>query len=103
MIMDSTRAQKLIGHYQSGLLSAREVATDLLFELVSAPEVDTRFLSSIESLPDEVELEFHRLLREIQGADYRWIPPLIAAPTAPRPAPTEYSVKLRQICALLHV
>jgi hypothetical protein len=99
--MDSVRTHKMIARYESGLLSASEVAIDLLYELVCATEIDIRFLSSLESLPNEVMQELFRLIREIREADFRWIPPLLRAPASLHPDATEYSAKLRQVIAFM--
>lgn len=99
--MDAKRTHKMIGRYHSGLLSALEVATDLLHEMVSSSEIDITFLSSLQSLPDEVNQEFFQLLEAIREADYRWVPPLLTAPGDLRPDPTEHSAKLREIIAFL--
>ena len=98
--MDAKRTQKMIGHYESGLLSALEVATHLLCELVFAPEIDTGFLSSLPSLPNEVRQEFLDMLREIREANYRWKPPLLTSSRNPLSDGTEYSAKLRQVIAM---
>ncbi len=98
--MDAKRTQKMIGRYESGLLSSLEVANDLLCELVFAPEIDTGFPSSLPSLPNEVRQEFLRILGEIREADYRWKPPLLTSSTNPLSDGTEYSARLRRVIAL---
>jgi hypothetical protein len=85
--------------YKSGLLSAREVANDLLFESVRALEIDSEILLSINSMPEDVRGEFSYVLQGIREADFRWIPPLLGV-QAERD-PNEYSNKLRQVCAFL--
>jgi hypothetical protein len=99
--MNPAWTAKLITHFESGIITAIEVAADLLCGLVFAPEIDTTFLSSLESLPDEVRHEFFDLMRNIREADFRWTPPLLRSPFAPRLDPTEHSAKLRQVYALL--
>ncbi len=98
--MDAKKKAKMIGRYESGLLSALEVATDLLCELVFAPEIDAGFLSSLPSLPNEVRQAFLGILREIREADYRWKPPLLTASKNPFSDGTEYSAKLRRVIAM---
>lgn len=98
--MNSAKIKKTVSYYESGLLSAAEVANSLLYDLVSEPEIDTDFLSSIDSLPAGVIQKFRSLLLRIEGNDFRWTPFLLTSSNAPAD-PTVYSAKLRQICALL--
>jgi hypothetical protein len=98
--MDPKELAKRISLYESGLISAPEWANSLLLDLVSAPEFDTAFVSSLDSLPREVGQAFRSLLARIEEANFRWTPFLLTSSTDPRD-PTEYSTQLRQVCALL--
>jgi hypothetical protein len=98
--MNPAKTTKAITLYESGLVSAAEVANSLLYDLLSETGIDTAFLSSVESLPDEVRSEFFHLLRTIQEADFHWKPFVLRAPTVPSDS-AQHSVKLRQICDLL--
>jgi hypothetical protein len=98
--VDTKKIAKWTSLHQSGLLSAREWANSLLYDLVSAPELDTAFVSSLDSLPHEVGQELRNLLARIEAADFRWTPFFLTS-SATRPHPTEYSAQLRQIWALL--
>jgi hypothetical protein len=86
--------------FGSGLLTAPEWANSLLYDLVSAPELDTTSVSVLDSLPREVGQEFRRLMARIEEADFHWTPFLLTSPMAPRD-PTEYSDRLRRVSALL--
>jgi hypothetical protein len=97
--MNPTKTARSINRYESGLLSASEVANSLLYDLLSEPELDTAFLSSIGLLPDEVKRVFFGLLRRIQDAGFHWTPFLLTASSDPSDS-AEQSAKLRQICAL---
>jgi hypothetical protein len=98
--MDPGKIAKMTSRYRSGIFTSREWANSLLYDLVSAPELDTAFISSLDSLPHEVGREFRRLLARIEEADFRWTPFFLTSSTAPRD-PTEYSARLRQVSALL--
>ena len=98
--MDTKEIAKRNSRYQSGLLSAREWANSLLYDLVSAPEVDTAFGSTLDSLPQEVRQEFRSLLARIEEADFHWTPFFLTSSTAPSD-PTKYSAQLRQVSAML--
>jgi hypothetical protein len=98
--MNPRKTTKIIARYESGLVSAAEVANSLLYDLLAEPSIDTAFLSSIDSLPDEVRHEFIRLLRTIREADFHWAPFLLTARGVP-PDSAEHCEKLRQVCALL--
>ena len=98
--MDPKRLARWTSLYESGVLTAPEWANSVLYELVSAPELDTDFLSSLDSLPHAVPQEFRRLLATIAEADFHWTPFLLTSSTAPRD-PTEYSAQLRRVSALL--
>ena len=98
--MNQAKTTKLVTRYESGMLSAAEVANSLLYDLLSEPGIDKAFLSSIESLPDEVRREFLRLLQTIREADFHWTPFLLTAPATPSNSSAS-SAKLREICALL--
>jgi hypothetical protein len=98
--MNPIKTAKLITRSESGLLSAAEVANSLLYDLVSEPELDTAFLSSIASLPDGVRQELFSLLRRIREADFHWNPFLLRTPPAPSDS-TERSAQLRRVCAML--
>ena len=81
--MNAAKTSKIVGRYESGLLAAAEVASSLLYDLICESELDTGFLSSVESLPDEVRREFICLLRRIQQEDYRWTPLLLTSARVP--------------------
>ena len=98
--MDTKTIAKRNSLYESGLLSAREWANSLLYDLVSAPELDTAFVSSLDSLPHEVGQEFRSLLARLEEADFHWTPFFLTSSTAPSD-PTRYSARLRQVRALL--
>jgi hypothetical protein len=98
--MDTKMIAKRTSLDESGLLSAREWANSLLYDLVSAPELDTAFVSSLDLLPHEVGQEFPSLLARIEEADFHWTPSFLTSSTAPSD-PTKSSAQLRQICALL--
>jgi hypothetical protein len=98
--MDTQQIAKRISRYESGLLSAQEWANSVLYDLVSAPEVDPAFVSLLDSLPLELSQEFRRLLTRIEEADFQWTPFFLTSSTAPSD-PTEYSAQLRQVSALL--
>lgn len=98
--MDPGKIAKMTSRYRSGIFTAREWANSLLYDLVSASELDTAFVSSIDSLPTEVAQEFRHLLAEIQEADFHWTPFFMTSSTAPRD-PAEYSARLRRVSALL--
>src|SRR5713226_2275116 len=98
--MNPTKTARMFARYESRLLTAPEVANSLLYDLVSEPELDTAFLSSVESLPEEVRLEFLGLLQRIKEANFHWTPFLISPPNTSADS-MEYSAKLRQVCATL--
>jgi hypothetical protein len=98
--MNPGKTGKIISRYESGLLSAAEVATSLLYDLLSESGIDSAFLASVDSLPDEVRHEFFHLLRSIQEADFHWAPFLLATSMVP-PNSAEHPEKLRQIWAIL--
>ena len=97
--MNPTKTARIINRYETGLLSASEVANSLLYDLLSEPELDTAFLDSIESLPDEVKRVFFGLLRMIQNAGFRWTPFLLAD-SSDHCDSAQHAAKLRRICAL---
>lgn len=99
--MDSARTNKLVSRYESGLVTAVEVANTLLHDLVLEADIDTRFFSSIDSLPEEVVQAFDDLLRRIEENGFQWAPFVLRSIPVPVD-PTAYSPKLRRICALLH-
>jgi hypothetical protein len=98
--MDPEKIAKMASRYRSAIFTSREWANSLLYDLVSAPELDTAFVSSIDSLPPEVAQEFRHLLARIQEADFHWTPFFLNSSTVPRD-PTEYSAQLRRVSALL--
>jgi hypothetical protein len=98
--MDTKKFAKLTALYESGLISAKEWANFLLYDLVSASELDTACVSSLDSLPQGVGQEFRRLVARIAGADFHWTPFFLTSSTAPSD-PTEYSARLRLVWALL--
>jgi hypothetical protein len=99
--MDPARRAKLITRHESGLVTAAEAANSLLYDFLTEPGCDTAFVSSVQSLPDEVRHELVCLLRTIEEADYQWTPFLLPAPTIPFES-AEHSAKLQRVCALLH-
>jgi hypothetical protein len=102
MLMKARSIAKFTSLYERGLLSAVEMANALLFQLVSEPELDVAFLSSVDSLPQGVATALRALLRRIMDDDYRWSPFLLtSAPVAPNAA--DMSAKLRRICGLLRL
>ena len=98
--MDQRKVAKMTARFESGLLTATEVANSLLFSLVSEPELDTAFLSAINSLPNAVTSELRQLLEKIERADFQWSPRLLTSEPAPSD-PNRYSARLRQICDLV--
>ena len=82
------------------MLSATEVANQLIDDLVTSSEIDPGFVLVVGTLPEEISQEFYRLMRAIEEADFEWVPPRIGLNTN-QPDPSEYSEKLRQISALL--
>lgn len=98
--MDARRMAKFTSLHESELVSAREWANSLLHDLVSAPELDTAFVLSLDSLPHEVGREFRGLLTRIEEADFHWTPFFLTSSTALRD-PTESSAQLRRVRALL--
>lgn len=98
--MDEKMLAKRLARYESGVITAPELANALLHELVSRPEVDTTSLSFLDSLPHEVGQEFRRLMARIEAAEFRWTPFFLTSSTAPRD-PTEFSDRLRRVSDLL--
>jgi len=98
--MNPAKISKITSRYESGLLSACEVANSLLYDLLSEPELDTAFLSSMDSLPESVRQEFRCLLQRIEKDNFRWTPFLLTIPAIP-PDSAAHSAKLRRVCALL--
>jgi hypothetical protein len=98
--MDTKTIAKRTSLYESGLISAREWANSLLYDLVSAPELDTAFVSLLDSLPQEVGQVFRSLLARIEEADFHWTPFILTSSTAPSD-PTKYSAQLRLVHTLL--
>jgi hypothetical protein len=98
--MEPRKFAKTISRYESGLLSAREVANSLLHDLITEQELDTAFVSSVDSLPQDVSREFRSLLEKIEEADFHWTPLFLTSSPVPSD-PTEYSAQLRQVCGLL--
>lgn len=98
--MDEKELAKRLSRYESGVITAPEWANALLYDWVSAPELDNAFVSSLDSLPHEVGQELRRLLARIEEADFRWTPFFLTSSTAPRD-PTKYSDRLRRVSALL--
>lgn len=98
--MNSGKTARIIARYESGLLSASEVANSLLHDLSSEPELDTAFLATIELLPDAVKRALFELLRRIQDAGFHWTPFLLTSFSSFSDS-AEQSEKLRRICALL--
>jgi hypothetical protein len=98
--MDPIKTERITSRYESGLLSAGEVANSILHDLLSEPELDTAFLSSMNSLPEGIVQEFRRLLERIENDDFRWTPFLLASPK-PTTDSEIHSAKLRRVCDLL--
>lgn len=98
--MNPIKVSRITSRYESGLLSAGEVANSLLYDLLSEPELDTAFLSSMDSLPESVGQEFRCLLQRIEKDDFRWTPFLLTIPSIPADS-VAHSDKLRRVCALL--
>src|SRR4029077_15888021 len=98
--MNQARVSKTISLYESGLLSAAEVANDLLYRLLSEPELDLSFLSSLESLPDDVTRRFVDLLGGIRDGGYHWIS-LRYSSDPDRSEPADYPAKLRRVCSFV--
>jgi hypothetical protein len=98
--MNQAKVAKMISRYESGLVSAAEVANWLLGNLLDETELDLSFLSSIGSLPDEVRRRFVDLLGEIRDAGYHWIPFLITS-IPDRSEPADYPEKLRRVCSFV--
>ncbi|MGC1718515.1 MAG: hypothetical protein WA746_05975 [Isosphaeraceae bacterium] len=98
--MNPTKISKITSRHESELLSAGEVANSLLYDLLSEPELDTAFLSSMDSLPESVRQEFSCLLQRIEKDNFRWTPFLLTIPAIPADSAAR-SAKLRRVCALL--
>jgi hypothetical protein len=98
--MNQATVAKMISRYESGVVTAAEVANWLLGNLLDETELDLPFLSSIGSLPDEVRQRFVDLLGEIREAGYHWSPFLITADPN-RNELADYPQKLRQVCSLV--
>ncbi len=98
--MDTQQIAKRTSRYKSGLISAREWANSVLYDLVSAPELDGAFVSLMDSLPLEVSQEFRSLLARIEAAGFQWTPVFLTSSEVPSD-PTEYSAQLRQVSPLL--
>ena len=98
--MDAKMTIKVLSNYEKGWITASEVASKLLYELVLQPEADTGLVSAVASLPDEVKQEFYRLLGSIKEANYQWTPFLLGVRTEPSDS-GKYSEKIRRISTLL--
>jgi hypothetical protein len=99
--MNPERMANYLSLHGEELLSSNEVANTVLYELLSEPELDLAFLSSIGTLPVGVQEAFLNLLRKIQAADYQWRPFLIGS--GPYPDFPDFPGKLRKICDFLKV
>ena len=66
--MNSKQVTKYLSLHGEGLLSSNEVADGILYDLLSKPELDMASLSSVESLPVEVQEALLNLLRENSGS-----------------------------------
>jgi hypothetical protein len=93
--MNPAKTAKLLALYDSGFLSAVEVANSLLYDLVREPDLDTAFLASIDSLPKTVRDAFSHRLQLVKEADFHWAPFLLG-PTVPFDSP-EHAARLRAI------
>ena len=98
--MDMEKIAKRRSRYESGIITAREWANSLLYDLVSAPELDTAFVASLDSLPQGVGQEFRSVMARIAAADFHWTPFFLTSTPAPSD-PTKYADRLRQVQALL--
>jgi hypothetical protein len=98
--MNQARVAKMISRYESGVVTAPEVANWLLLRLLDEPELDLSFLSSLGSRPDEVRRRLVDLLGEIRDAGYHWIPFLITS-VPERSEPADSPEKLRRICSVV--
>jgi hypothetical protein len=98
--MNQARVAKMISRYESGVVTAPELANWLLGILLDETELDLAFLSSMGSLPAEVRRRFVDLLGEIRDAGYHWIPFRITSdPNCSKPA--DYPEELRRVCSLV--
>ena len=91
---------KRISRYESGLITVPEWANSLLHDLVSGPELDTTFVSFLDSLPHEVGQEFRRLMAKDRAGRFPLDSFFLTSSTARRD-PTEFSAQLRRVSALL--
>jgi hypothetical protein len=98
--MISTKSTRIFDFLKSGLVSASEVANFLLFDLLSASDIDPVLLSAFESLPGDVRREFLRLLQRIRDTDFHWAPFYIGPPLGLSDR-MKFTEKLRQVCGLL--
>jgi len=96
------RFAKIICCFESGLISASEVANGFLCDLVFDQEIDSRCLSDVQELPETVKGKFFQLLHSIKGKGYQWTPFLLGERTTPLD-PNEYSERLRRLCELLNI
>ena len=99
--MDTKKIAKMTSLFESGLLSAQEWANSLLYDLVSAPELDTAFVSFLDSLPHEVGQEFRQTDGEDRAGRFPLdavLPDLLDGPLVIRPDSPPNSGKSRRYC-----
>src|SRR5262245_37028201 len=97
--MDATTIARALRHYESGLLTASEVANKLLYGLVLEEEIDTDLVLAMKDLPDAIKQEVSALLESIRQADYQWTPFLLGVRTEP-PNLRKYSDQVRHVDVL---
>jgi hypothetical protein len=61
------RFAKIISYFESGLISASEVANGFLCDLVFDQEIDSRCLSDVQELPETVKGKFFRVFAFFSG------------------------------------
>ena len=98
--MDPKTIARRAALFESGVITAPEWANALLYDLVSAPELDPAFVSLLDLLPHEVGQEYRRLLARIEEADFDCTPFFLTSSPAPSD-PTKDSAQLRRVSALL--
>lgn len=80
--MNSTKHDKMVSRFHSGLLSAVEAANSWLYDIAAGKDDPQTVEASFDSLPSEVKNEILSLLRTIKSDDFQWQPFLLSQPAS---------------------
>lgn len=101
--MDPPHRAKLLSLYERGIVTAPEIASGLLIDLIKDDGLDPELPSFVACLPAEVRRKLRDLLQQAQQLGHSWTPSLLGPGGSVLRSAADDSIRLRRLGEVLGI